>query len=132
MKTLSADRLVPMLAVADLERTLSFYVDGLGFEKKNEWIKDGKLKWCMLEYPGGAALMAQEYDPGKGPEGRPGDGISMYVMCSDAVAFYTQISERRIEASEPFIGNGMHVVDLTDPDGYRISFESPADKPDTH
>ena len=125
MKTITADRLVPLLSVSDIERTVAYYVDGLGFEMKSEWIKDGKLRWSMLQYPGGAALMVQEYDPGKGPEGKPGAGVTMYVMCDDAVAFHEQVTQRGVEANEPFIGNGMHVVELTDPDGFRISFESP-------
>ena len=132
MGAITANKLVPMLSVDDIEKTVNYYVDGLGFRKKSEWIKDGRLRWCMLEYEGGAAIMAQEHDPESGPEGKRGDGMTMYVMCDDAPSFYKMVIGRGIEANETFIGNGMHVVDLIDPDGYRISFESPTDEPDTH
>jgi hypothetical protein len=37
---------------------------------------------------------------------------------------------RGLEASRPFVGNGLWVTSLTDPDGYRLEFESPADVPE--
>lgn len=129
MTTITADRLVPLLDVRDMTRTIAFYVDGLGFEKQSEWIKDGKLRWAMLEYPGGAQLMVQERDTS--PPADLNAAPVMYVFCNDAPAFHTQVSSRGIETEEPFIGNGMHVVPMVDPDGYRISFESPTDEPDT-
>ena len=55
----------------------------------------------------------------------------MYVFCNDPVAFYEQVTARGIEANEPFVGNGTHVVQMTDPDGYQIAFENPTDEPDT-
>jgi hypothetical protein len=36
---------------------------------------------------------------------------------------------RGLEASRPFVGNGLWVTSLTDPDGYRLEFESPAEFP---
>ena len=35
-----------------------------------------------------------------------------------------------IAASKPFVGNMMWVTSLTDPDGYRLDFESPTDVPE--
>ena len=35
-----------------------------------------------------------------------------------------------MEASEPFVGNNMWVTGLTDPDGYKLYFESPTDVPE--
>jgi lactoylglutathione lyase len=32
---------VPLLAVSDMEASLRFYVDGLGFEVRNRWSDDG-------------------------------------------------------------------------------------------
>lgn len=37
---------------------------------------------------------------------------------------------RGIEASEPQVGNNMWVTGLTDPDGYRLFFESATDVPE--
>jgi len=51
---------VPLFAVSNMEQSLSFYVNGLGFTMTNKWIADGKLRWCWLKL-GGAAIMLQEF-----------------------------------------------------------------------
>jgi hypothetical protein len=37
---------------------------------------------------------------------------------------------RGLDASEPHVGNGLWVTNLTDPDGFRLSFSSPTDVPE--
>ena len=37
---------VPLLMVISMERSLAFYIDGLGFTIQNRWIPDGRLRWC--------------------------------------------------------------------------------------
>ena len=39
-------QVVPLLLVSDMERSLRYYVDGLGFTIGKKWIVDGKLRWC--------------------------------------------------------------------------------------
>ena len=46
------------------------------------------------------------------------------------MAFYKEVMSRGIEASEPQVGNNMWVTGLTDPDGYRLYFESATDVPE--
>jgi hypothetical protein len=48
-------------------------------------------------------------------------------MCDDALAIYHDITARGVEAQRPFVGNEMWVVGVTDPDGYRLFFESRTD-----
>jgi lactoylglutathione lyase len=48
-------------------------------------------------------------------------------MCEDALKIYDQISTKGIRTDEPFVGNNLWVVQLKDPDGYKIVFESPTD-----
>lgn len=61
----NVEQAVPFFMVADIARSLRFYVDGLGFRKTKEWVPDGQLQWCWLEL-GGAALMLQSF--GNRPE----------------------------------------------------------------
>jgi lactoylglutathione lyase len=51
---------VPFLMVSNMEVSLRFYVEGLGFKRTKQWLPDGRIRWCWLEL-GGAALMLQEY-----------------------------------------------------------------------
>jgi len=88
---------VPFFVVSDIQASLRFYVDGLGFEMKNKWIDDGKLRWCWLEL-GQAALMLQEFRK-EGhdswlPSGKVGEGVSICFMCEDALAIYREITSR--------------------------------------
>jgi len=121
---MSVRQVVPFLCVSNIERSVGYYVDGLGFTIKHKWVVDGKLRWCWLAL-GGAALMLQEI-----PNRAVGEGMSLYFICDDAVAIYRKLRSRGIEASEPQVGNHMWVTSLADPDGYRLFFESLTDVPE--
>jgi lactoylglutathione lyase len=126
-------QVVPFFAVADMKRSLHFYVDGLGFTIKYKWIPVDKIRWCWLEL-GGAALMLQEYLKG-GPhsladKGKLGLGVTLSFQCQDALALYHEFTAKNLAPSEPFVGNNMWVTHLKDPDGYRVEFESPTDVPE--
>ena len=124
---------VPFFGVSSIEESVRYYVDGLGFQMPNKWIDEGKLRWCWLQH-GGAALMLQEFWKDGHHEGRPagklGQGVSICFICEDALAIYREVTSRGIQASKPFVGNRMWVTSLSDPDGYRIDFESPTDVPE--
>ena len=106
-----------------MKRSLRYYVDGLGFQVAKRWTVDGGIRWCRLEL-GGAALMLQEFAKRRQNRLKLGEGVSLYFMCKDAVALYQAFRARRLAASEPEVGNAMWFTTLTDPDGYRIHFES--------
>jgi predicted enzyme related to lactoylglutathione lyase len=116
---------VPSFTVSNIERSVRFYVDGLGFEMTMKWTPGGKLRWCWLQN-GGAALMLQEANK---PLGKVGEGVTIYFICQDALAIYREVKGRGIAVEKPFVGHGMWVTSLTDPDGYRIESESPTDAP---
>ncbi len=124
------ERLVPFLKVSDIERSVRYYVDGLGFVMKNSWVHEGQLRWCWLEV-GGAALMLQEFareglDSWQ-PKGKVGEGVSLVFICADALAVYRQALARGLQPTEPEVGNSMWVTSVSDPDGYRMEFESVTD-----
>jgi len=78
--------------------------------------------------------MLQEYvKEGHGvqrTEGVLGQGVSLSFQCEDALALYREFRTSGLEPSEPFVGNSMWVTSLSDPDGYRVEFESPTDVPE--
>lgn len=124
---------VPFFGVKDIEASLAFYVDGLGFTLTNRWAPEGRIRWCWLEL-GGAALMLQEYwkdgRPAGAPTGTLGLGMSVCFMCADALAIYHQAKARGLAVDRPFVGNNLWDVGLRDPDGYHLHFESPTDVPE--
>ncbi len=124
---------VPFFWVSDMDASVQYYTEGLGFEMTNKWVDNGKIRWCWLQQ-GGAALMLQEFwtegDRTNVPEGKVGEGISIYFICEDALAFYNQVHARGILASLPVVRNSLWTTSLADPDGYNMVFESAADAPE--
>jgi len=120
---------VPFFMVVNMTNSLDFYVQRLGFELKNKWEPRGTIEWCWLEL-GGASLMLQEYRNNI-PADKRGEGVSVCFMCEDALTIYKQILSNGLSIpAEPFVGNNLWVVELKDPDGYIIYFESPTDVPE--
>lgn len=124
---------VPFFAVSDMEASLRFYIDGLGFSMADKWMDKGKLRWCWLKL-GGASLMLQQFrkegHDSWTPDGKVGVGVTIYFICKDALAMYREITSRGVRAKQPFVGNAMWVTSVTDPDGYHLAFESPTSEPE--
>ena len=124
---------VPFFNVTNIEASLRFYVDGLGFALSNHWSPEGRIRWCWLRLDD-ASVMLQEYwrdgRPGGAPAGPLGQGVSICFICADALAVYRDLMARGVAATRPFVGNGMWVTSVKDPDGYELYFESYTDVPE--
>ncbi len=130
---MEVNRVVPFFAVKEMQKSLAFYLDGLGFELEGKWVKEGVIRWCSLRI-GNAELMLQEFRT-EGHDSRQfsenkGEGVSLFFFCDDAVAYYRDVRSRGVDASEPQVGNGMWVTSLADPDGYSLYFQSATDVPE--
>lgn len=112
-----------------MEKSLAFYTCGLGFEVKIEWKPNGTTEWCWLERDG-VALMLQGYREGFLPKDPLGTGVSVSFICRDALELYGEFLTENLSPREPFVGNGMWVVSVTDPDGYLLEFESQTEVPE--
>jgi lactoylglutathione lyase len=124
---------VPFFSVFDMDRSLRFYLDGLGFTMTNKWTPEGAVRWCWLQH-GDAAIMLQTFwteGPHKNVPSTPlGLGVTICFVCQDAIALYHEFAARGIAARRPFVGNGMWVTDVSDPDGYKLYFESKTEAPE--
>src|ERR1700751_2333279 len=141
MTSANVKQAVPFFGVTNMEASLRFYVDGLGFKMKRWWIPDedagqhdykpdGRIRWCWLEL-GEAAIMLQEFLPGCQPKETLGTGVNVCFQCEDALALFREFKARGVQPRHrPSVGNGLWVVPVTDPDGYRMEFSSPTDAPE--
>jgi lactoylglutathione lyase len=122
---------VPFFMIKDIKASLEYYIKGLGFKMTYDWHDDnGNVKWCWLEI-GKASLMLQEYSPAANiPDINLNHSVTIYFICEDALIIYNEALNRGIKAAEPFVGNNMWVVELIDPDGHKIFFESSTDVPE--
>jgi lactoylglutathione lyase len=138
---------VPFFGVRNMEASLKFYIEGLGFKMKHWWIPDrpadnpdGRIRWCRLEL-GETALMLQEFckhgdrvhlegQVAEIPENL-GFGVSINFQCEDSLALYREFKSRGVPIpKKPFVGNRLWCVNVVDPDGYQLWFNSPTDAPE--
>lgn len=106
---------VPFFGVTNMQSSLRFYVDELAFKMERWWIPDspedhpdGRICWCWLEL-GEAAIMLQEFSPGRQPKETLGTGVNVCSQCHDALALYREFKSRGIPThpshSSKHIGN---------------------------
>jgi uncharacterized glyoxalase superfamily protein PhnB len=83
---------VPFFGVTNMEASLRFYVDGLGFKMKHWRIPnreedkpDGRIRWCWLEL-GEAAIMLQEFLPERQPKETRGTGVNVCFQCEEVAS----------------------------------------------
>ena len=124
---------VPFLEISSMEQSLTFYVEGLGFKMTKSWVVQGKVRWCWLRLDE-VAVMLQEHHGKESNSwellGKVGTCVTLCFQCEDALALYREVRSRGIVTQRPFVGNGMWVLNIADPDGYSHSFQSPTDVPE--
>src|SRR5438045_8687391 len=104
MAQTNVQQAVPFFMVNDIDASLGFYTEGLGFTKTIEWVDDGKLRWCWLEI-GGAALMLQAFwkagNHSNVPTEKLGVGVSIRLVCQDALALYPDFKSTGLAVKRP-------------------------------
>jgi hypothetical protein len=121
---------IPFFWVMNINQSLHFYINQLGFTIKHQWLDDGKLRWCSIQREEAQLMLQEFWKQGKDfnlPRSPLGIGVAIYFVCEDAISLYKEFRTKHAEAAKPFVGNGMWVTELHDPDGYSIFFESITD-----
>ncbi|HSG47442.1 MAG TPA: VOC family protein [Longimicrobiales bacterium] len=125
-ETLRLRGIAPSLTVNDLEASLRWYCDVVGFYRKQVWEEDGRLLGAEL-VAGSQALMLTQDDWGKGRDRVKGAGLRLYLETTQSV---DDVAERVREqggvlASEPRDQPwGARTFDLVDPDGFLLTISS--------
>jgi hypothetical protein len=73
--------------------------------------------------------MMQEDQKGGTPPSPRGDGVTFHFACEDFDTAYKEFKSRGVKACRPLVGNGLKYTIVTDPDGYRLFFESRSGEP---
>src|SRR6478735_9894393 len=97
--SINIQQAVPFFMVTDMEASIHYYVNGLGFAVTNRWIDQGKTRWCWLQRDN-AALMLQEFRKERHhadvASEKRGIGISIYFICKDALSLYKEFVSKGI------------------------------------
>jgi catechol 2,3-dioxygenase-like lactoylglutathione lyase family enzyme len=110
---------VPMLWARDLEATIRFYTDILGFIVTNRMaLADGRPGWCYL-LRGAAALMFYT----DAPFAAPAMTGAVYFYPRDVAAEWERLRDR-VEVVRPLarMDYGMREFTIRDPNGYELRF----------
>lgn len=124
---LQARSISPSLTVDDLERSVRFYKDGLGFSTGEEWKDGDKLVGVMLQSDQVYLMLGQD-DFAKGRDRVKGSGVRLYIQIGgDVVALAERAKAAGLTLdSEPAdLGWGPIGFTLTDPDGYKLTIAGP-------
>ena len=113
----------PSFTVNDLEKSLAFYKDVLGFAVEERWERDGKLMGLSLK-AGGVTWMIGQDDWQKGRDRRKGEGFRLYCSTKQNVdSLAKEIKKRggRLDSEPTDQPWGSRDFSLTDPDGFKIT-----------
>jgi catechol 2,3-dioxygenase-like lactoylglutathione lyase family enzyme len=116
--------MIPVIPSADLERSLRFWVDGLGFAVSSEMLEGDKLIFCMLDKDGHTLMLNRR----AGNPAKPNDyeGIRLYWAPDDIQETRERLKALGFAVSElvdRYYGQTEFV--LTDDDGYSHCFGVP-------
>jgi uncharacterized glyoxalase superfamily protein PhnB len=121
--TLKMSSASPGFTVNDLEKSLAWYRDVLGFVVEERWEQEGKLMGVSLQ-AGSVGFMIGQDDWKKGRNRKKGEGFRLYctttqdvdVLADRIVAQGGKLDQ--VPRDQPW---GMRDFALTDPDGFKIT-----------
>lgn len=127
--------LVPLLQVFDMNESLHFYRDLLGFEvvqaSPEVETPEGRFShWIWLRCGSAELMLNTAYDSGERPDGRVemrerGHGdTALFIGCPDVDAAWRELTAKGLELQPPHeTGYGMTQLYLRDPDGYELCLQ---------
>lgn len=122
-KGLSMISASPGFTVDDLDKSLAWYRDVLGFAVEERWEQEGKLMGVSLK-AGGVSFMIGQDDWKKGRDRRKGEGFRIYCETSQNVdALAKKIKEKGGTLDQEPMDQrwGSRDFSLTDPSGFKIT-----------
>jgi hypothetical protein len=120
---LQARSVSPSLTVSDIQRSIRFYRDGLGFSTGEEWKDGDKLVGVMLQSDQLYLMLGQD-DFAKGRDRVKGVGVRLYIQTSadvNTLAAQAQAAGLKLDSGPADLGWGPVGFTLTDPDGYKLT-----------
>jgi uncharacterized glyoxalase superfamily protein PhnB len=121
----------PGFTVNDLEKSLAWYRDVLGFAVEERWEQDGKLTGVSLR-AGGVTFMIGQDDWKKGRDRKKGEGFRLYCTTAqnvDALAKRIEAGGARLDQEPRDQPWGTRDFALTDPDGFKVTIGANIKKP---
>jgi glyoxylase I family protein len=135
--SIKVDGVAPLIQVYDMPRALRFYRDALGFSLVAQSEPSDECNWAMLRLDNATIMLNTAYDPGTRPSTPDQQRTSshqdtiLFFGCPDLDGCYAHLVAMGVSVEPPKTAPyGMRQIYLTDPDGFGLCFQWPADDAD--
>ncbi|MHB1223712.1 MAG: VOC family protein [Gemmatimonadaceae bacterium] len=122
-----ADALSASLTVRDLDASLAWYRDAVGFDVDREIVRDGTLRAVAIR-AGAVRLLLNQDDGAKGIDRARGVGFSLMLTTRqnvDAIAARIRAHGGSLLAEPADMPWGARAFRVSDPDGFAFTISSP-------
>ena len=124
-----------LLEVFDTPTSLRFYRDLLGFEVVMASGEGDDVGWAWLRRDDAEIMLNSAYETNDERPSEPDPArvaahadTTLFIGCRDLDAVYEHLVERGVELDVPVVRDyGMRQLLLSDPDGYGLCFQWPAE-----
>jgi uncharacterized glyoxalase superfamily protein PhnB len=114
------------LTVKDLEKSVAWYSDVVGFVVDQRMERDGKLRGVALK-AGQVRILLNQDDGGRGWDRKKGEGFSLQFTTGQSIdELARRITDHghALERPPTDMPWGVRMFTLRDPDGYKLAFSS--------
>ncbi len=123
-ETLRLRKIAPSFTATDLQRSIAFYRDVLGFVIGEEWRQDGALAGCEI-HAGSVTFMLGQDDFAKGRDRQKGLGTRVWCHTAqdlDRLAAEIKARGGSLDQEPQDMPWGDRAFMITDPDGFKLTF----------
>lgn len=121
-----AREMTASLTVKDLEKSLAWYRDALGFTVDRRIERDGKLRGIAIK-AGAVRILLNQDDGAKGMNRTKGEGFSLQLITAqsvDEIAKRIKSQGGSLDLDPTDMPWGARVFRVRDPDGFRFAVSS--------
>lgn len=114
------------LTVRDLQKSLAWYQDALGFAIDRRMERDGELRAVALR-AGDVRILLNQDDGAKGWDRVKGEGFSLMITTSqpvDDIAARIRAAGGTLDSEPADMPWGVRAFRVSDPDGFRLAISS--------
>jgi uncharacterized glyoxalase superfamily protein PhnB len=125
-ESLRATELAASLTVKDLEKSVAWYRDVIGFTVDRQHERNGKVVGASLK-AGLVRILLNQDDGARGLDRAKGEGFSLQITTSqnvDAIATRIKAAGGTLGSEPADMPWGARVFRVADPDGFRLAISS--------